>query len=291
MPHPTREHRDEIEMKIKGYLTCSGEPGKTWTELMKEAKKDGISKPTLSRYLKRFEDYGFVVREVDSIHRPPRPLYNINIAPPPSIRGLARWVTGSEFQKSQMRDALVKELLARKHPDWPQARVESTKRYLDLDMKHKGVDSVKDWVADSGTDMTLDEIEKDEWWREWVRELLTRPTPADRFALNLEGIFRRILIQMAAAYLWVSKFPADTPHLAGRYLKAVIEQNSSLFGDTLHDLDYWAAEMIGTRDILEEAMQTALKSFGIKADDLNKLQPYLMWKPSIPAKQARPVSK
>jgi hypothetical protein len=66
----------------------------------------------------------------------------------------------------------------------------------------------------------------------------------------------------------------------------------SLFGDNIfHDLDYWAVEMIGNRDILKEAAETALKRFGIKADDLNNLQPYLAWKPSIPSKQTRPVNK
>lgn len=96
--------------------------------------------------------------------------------------------------------------------------------------------------------------------------------------------------QAHAAYLWVSKFPADMPHLAGQYLKDVIEQIGVLFGEPTRDLDCLAAEMIGTRDILREATEIALKKFGMNEVQLHDLRPYLEWKPTLPptlgAKQA-----
>lgn len=82
MVHPTYRKREEIQQKIMSYLRGSDE-GKTWSHLYEEAKKDGISKPTLSRYLKEFERIRIVTREVDPNHRPPRTLYKLR-APEPT---------------------------------------------------------------------------------------------------------------------------------------------------------------------------------------------------------------
>lgn len=87
MPHPTYKKQDEIKAKIFSYLPPKEERGKTWTELAAMAKRDKISKPTLSRYLKDSEDKGLVIREIDATHRPPRPLYRRNFPTLPQRQG------------------------------------------------------------------------------------------------------------------------------------------------------------------------------------------------------------
>jgi hypothetical protein len=90
MVHPTYKKQEQIENKILEYLKSARQ--QSWSQLYQKAKKDGISKPTLSRYLKEFERKALVAREVDTTHRPPKPFYAINMPPPPPIENLAQWL-------------------------------------------------------------------------------------------------------------------------------------------------------------------------------------------------------
>ena len=75
MVHPTYRKQVEIRRMILSYLEESKER-RTWTQLYEKAKHDGISKATLSRYLKDFERTGLVKREIESTRRPPRSYYS-----------------------------------------------------------------------------------------------------------------------------------------------------------------------------------------------------------------------
>jgi len=100
MVHPTYRKQEEIERTIVTYLRRSEGKKKTWTELAEMARKDRISKATLSRYLKEFERKYWVKRIVDEGARPPRVLYQMQNAadPMPRLRRTLTWLKsfGSE---------------------------------------------------------------------------------------------------------------------------------------------------------------------------------------------------
>jgi hypothetical protein len=81
-----KEKQKEIEPKIRAYLQSPKAPRRTWTELLRMAENDKISKATLSRCLRKLELKGNIIRrEVDATHYPPRTYYSLNrvfITPP-----------------------------------------------------------------------------------------------------------------------------------------------------------------------------------------------------------------
>jgi len=74
--HPTVKKQGDIQENIRSYL-ASGQPRK-WKELCEKASADGISKTTLSRYLKEFVKRGSHRRDVDLESYPPRVSYRLN---------------------------------------------------------------------------------------------------------------------------------------------------------------------------------------------------------------------
>jgi DNA-binding HxlR family transcriptional regulator len=63
-------------------------PRNTWTELFEKTKACGISRSTLSRYLKRYIEQGRVVQDVNQETYPVTVLYRLN--QPPEISKLLK---------------------------------------------------------------------------------------------------------------------------------------------------------------------------------------------------------
>jgi hypothetical protein len=76
----------QMEKEIRGYLEPA-ETRRTWAELLQKAKKDGIPKATLGRYLNKFQTECSVKREVDTTRRPARTYYSLNLPLPLSRLG------------------------------------------------------------------------------------------------------------------------------------------------------------------------------------------------------------
>jgi hypothetical protein len=68
----------EKQKKIKAYLQDQKVPKRSWSELLRMARSDKISKATLSRCLRDLEKKTTIMREVDDTHHPPRTYYSWN---------------------------------------------------------------------------------------------------------------------------------------------------------------------------------------------------------------------